>query len=110
MADQHELRVANFHVAPRFVDAQAGEKRGRHEWWIELKMTTPAAPAPEVIAACLDVQLERRNDDYEAKRKGSGLELPWVRLVAPGTFEHWLRARGKWGEQNKMPRCRSDRG
>ncbi len=109
VAGQHGLTVANFHVAPRFVDARAGEKRGRHEWWIELKDTPAAAPAPEIMAAGLDVQLQRRNDDYEAKRQGGGLETPWVRLVAPGTFEHWLRGHGKWGGQSKMPRCRSDR-
>jgi hypothetical protein len=32
-----------------------------------------------------------------------------VRLVMPGVFEHWMRYRGKWGGQHKMPRCRSDR-
>jgi hypothetical protein len=57
----------------------------------------------------LDAELIRLNDDYEAKRKGLGLEPPVVRMVAPGTFEQWMRARGKWGGQSKMPRCRSDR-
>ena len=59
--------------------------------------------------ALLDAGLQRRNEDYEAKRRGGGLEEPMVRLVPPGTFELWLRARGRWGGQNKMPRCRSDR-
>ena len=27
----------------------------------------------------------------------------------PGVFEHWLTHRGKWGGQNKLPRCRADR-
>ncbi|MFZ9682042.1 MAG: hypothetical protein ACO3DQ_02390 [Cephaloticoccus sp.] len=27
----------------------------------------------------------------------------------PGIFESWMRAKGKWGGQNKMPRCRNDR-
>jgi hypothetical protein len=27
----------------------------------------------------------------------------------PGVFEHWMRSASKWGGQNKMPRCRSDR-
>jgi hypothetical protein len=38
-----------------------------------------------------------------------GLDPPFVRLVMPGVFEHWMRYHGKWGGQNKMPRCRSDR-
>jgi len=41
--------------------------------------------------------------------KAEGLEPPVVRLVMPGVFEHWMRHQGKWGGQNKMPRCRSDR-
>jgi hypothetical protein len=107
------LSVGNFHVAPVFADTQAGRARGRHEWWLELK----SAAEPRVgevieakdLAPALDAELMRLNDDYEAKRKGGGLGLPEVRLVAPGTFENWLRAKGKWGGQNKMPRCRSDR-
>jgi hypothetical protein len=61
------------------------------------------------LAVALDAELMRLNDDYEAKRKGGGLAVPEVRLVPAGTFEHWLRAKGKWGGQSKMPRCRSDR-
>jgi hypothetical protein len=80
-----------------------------HEWWIELR--AEAGPAADTLALSreLDAALQRLNDDYEAKRLGGGLELPLVRLAASGTFERWLRAKGKWGGQNKMPRCRSDR-
>ncbi|MBL9202310.1 MAG: GH3 auxin-responsive promoter family protein [Opitutaceae bacterium] len=109
VAVERGLTVANFHVAPRFIDTRSGEKRGRHEWWIELKSPMPRAADAAALAIALDGQLQRRNDDYEAKRKGGGLEAPTVRLAAPGTFERWLRERGKWGGQNKMPRCRSDR-
>ena len=64
---------------------------------------------PARLATDLDTELQRLNDDYEAKRLGGGLAPPSVRLVAPGTFEHWQRRQGKWGGQHKMPRCRSDR-
>jgi hypothetical protein len=115
-ARRHGFGVAQFHVAPLFADAEAGRARGRHEWWLELKNLS-SAPGGRVgedggaamLAAELDAELMRLNDDYEAKRKGGGLEPPLVRLVAAGTFERWLRAKGKWGGQNKMPRCRSDR-
>jgi hypothetical protein len=109
------LSVGNFHVAPVFADAAAGRTRGRHEWWIELKNIGGAQADPVTtalaanLAVALDAELMRLNDDYEAKRKGGGLAVPEVRLVAAGTFEHWLRAKGKWGGQSKMPRCRSDR-
>jgi hypothetical protein len=64
---------------------------------------------PDQLGALLDAGLQRRNEDYEAKRRGGGLAAPEVRVVAPGTFAGWLQRRGKWGGQNKMPRCRSDR-
>jgi len=106
---RHGWTIINFHVAPLFVNAAAGRKRGQHEWWVELKVPTIETPTGPVMAPELDAELQRLNDDYEAKRKGGGLEPPVVRLVMPGVFEQWLRSAGKWGGQNKMPRCRSDR-
>lgn len=106
---RHGLSVANFHVAPLFVNSTAGQTRGRHEWWLELKSAARPFPSTAQLAGELDAELKRLNDDYEAKRLGGGLESPLIRLVSPGLFERWLRLRGKWGGQNKMPRCRSDR-
>lgn len=100
--------VVNFHVAPIFAEAAAGVARGCHEWWIELRGEKEGGDAA-ALADELDAALQRRNEDYEAKRQGGGLDAPKVQLVAPGTFELWMRRRGKWGGQNKMPRCRSDR-
>ncbi len=104
---RHRSTIVNFHVAPLFASTVAGRDRGRHEWWIELK--PGMAPTPSQLAVDLDVELQRLNDDYEAKRKGGGLEPPVVHLVPSGTFEQWQRRQGKWGGQHKMPRCRSDR-
>ena len=98
--------VVNFHVAPLFPSGPGG--RGRHEWWIELR-SAGGAVAPAAFGAALDAGLQAGNEDYEAKRRGGGMEEPLVRLVPAGTFELWLRARGRWGGQSKMPRCRSDR-
>jgi hypothetical protein len=109
VCQRHGWSIVNFHVAPLFVDSQAGVSRGRHEWWIELKTPSVVTPTGPMIALELDAELQALNDDYEAKRKGLGLEAPLVRLVMPGLFEHWMRSAGKWGGQGKMPRCRSDR-
>jgi hypothetical protein len=98
--------VVNFHVAPRFTANTLGARRGCHEWWLETKLPAPPAAA---LAAALDAGLQRRNEDYEAKRRGGGLDAPVVRLAPSGTFETWMRRHGKWGGQSKMPRCRSDR-
>jgi hypothetical protein len=109
VCNRHGWQVVNFHVAPVFACSLTGQKRGHHEWWLELRPGTETNPTGPIIAAELDVELQRLNDDYEAKRAGGGLQLPVVRLVMPGVFEKWQRARGKWGGQNKMPRCRGDR-
>jgi len=105
-AGESGLQVTQFHVAPLFTDTIAGRTRGAHEWWIE--PAAGSAPAAD-FTKHLDRELQRLNDDYAGKRRGGGLTHPRVRFVAPGTFESWLRARGRWGGQNKMPRCRSDR-
>ena len=101
--------IANFHVAPIFTHSLTGQNRGRHEWWVELRPGTVSTPTGPQMAVELELELQRLNDDYAAKRKGGTLELPIVRLVMPGVFEHWLRYQGKWGGQHKLPRCRSDR-
>jgi hypothetical protein len=106
---RHGLAIANFHVAPVFADSSKGTVRGRHEWWIELKTAGGAGPDAGPLAEELDAELQRLNEDYEAKRKGGGLDGPVVRLTARGVFEKWMRARGNWGGQGKMPRCRGDR-
>jgi len=102
------VAVADFHVAPVFANAEAGRDRGRHEWWIEFSKTTITIDQNQ-LAGALDVELMIRNDDYEAKRKGTGLAVPVVRIVPAGVFEQWKKVNGRWGGQNKMPRCRSDR-
>jgi hypothetical protein len=109
VCQRHGWTITNFHVAPLFMNSLTGQNRGRHEWWIELKPDTLVTPTSSIMAPELDAELMARNDDYEAKRKGGGLEPPVVRLVMPGVFEHWMRHHGKWGGQSKMPRCRSDR-
>ncbi len=109
VCQSHGWTITNFHVAPLFINSMVGQQRGRHEWWIELRPGTFKNPTGPMLATELDAELQRLNDDYEAKRKGGGLEEPVVRLVMPGVFEHWMREKGKWGGQNKMPRCRSDR-
>ncbi len=109
VCSRHQWTIVNFHVAPIFANSLTGQTRGRHEWWIELKSGTIATPIGPQMAAEIDTELQRLNDDYAAKRRGGGLDAPIVRLVMPGVFKHWLEFRGKWGGQHKTPRCRSDR-
>ncbi len=53
----------------------------------------------------LDADLRARNADYDAHRDDSvGLPLPAIVEAKPGSFEAWMRKRGKLGGQNKVPR------
>lgn len=101
--------IAGFHVAPFFTPSTTGNAPGRHEWWVELHAGTAITPTGPIIAAELDKALIQHNPGYAAKRSSGALEAPYVRLVMPGVFEQWMRHHGKWGGQNKMPRCSSDR-
>jgi hypothetical protein len=105
--------IVNFHVAPFFGGTSAGTSfgkfQGRHEWWVELRAGTIVTPTGPVMAPELDAELRRQNKTYDAKRRDGFLEAPYVRLVMPGVFAQQMRHHGKWGGQNKMPRCQSDR-
>jgi hypothetical protein len=101
--------IVNFHVAPLFATNLTGSNRGRHEWWIELRPGTVATPTGPAMAAVLDTELQRLNEGYLMKRRTGAMDAPTVRLVMPGVFAHWLKHHGRWGGQNKTPRCRSDR-
>ena len=53
----------------------------------------------------LDAGLRRRNADYDAHRaEGVGVPAPAVIGAAAGSFEGWMRRRGRLGGQNKVPR------
>lgn len=96
--------VAEYTVAPVYME---GRSKGAHEWVVEFR--TPPASLPKFTQA-VDEGLKRVNSDYEAKRfKDTTLTEPKITVVPAGTFEHWLRAHGKVGGQNKVPRLYNDR-
>jgi hypothetical protein len=109
MCGRQRWTLVNFHVAPLVVSSLTGQQRGRHEWWIELKPGTVATPTGPQIAPQLDSELLRVSEEYAARRRNGTLDMPVVRLVMPGVFEHWLRFHGRWGGLQKSPRCRGDR-
>ena len=109
VCERQHWTIVNFHVAPLFASNVIGQQRGRHEWWIELKPGTVTTPTGLQMAHQLDAEMVRLSDDYAARRKAGILDVPVVRLVMPGVFEHWLRFHGTWGGVHKTVRCRPDR-
>ncbi|MCP4441698.1 MAG: GH3 auxin-responsive promoter family protein [Aureispira sp.] len=94
-----DAKVCEYTVAPRYLSL---EQKGRHEWAIEFEK----APLNlNTFAQLLDQNLQKLNSDYEAKRyKDIALENLVVHQVSRGTFHKWLRQKGKYGGQSKVPR------
>lgn len=102
---QLNASVTEYTAAPVYFSAE--QNRGGHEWVVEFERE------PEDLKRfnqVLDESLQRINSDYEAKRYKS-LALDQLRLnhVPKGTFIRWMRARGKFGNQNKVPRLANHR-
>lgn len=86
-----------WHVGPVFEGSP-----GRHQYVIEFE-TSPADAGR--FRDRLDDDLRRRNADYAAHRApGVGMPSPGLLVARPGTFEAWMRRRGRLGGQNKVPR------
>ena len=102
---QMDAAVSEYTAAPVYFGS--GKSKGGHEWVVEFER----APSDmEQFNQLLDETLQRINSDYEAKRfKGMALQRLLLRAVPKGTFHRWMRARGKFGNQNKVPRLANHR-
>ena len=90
----------DFHVGPVF--PADPRNPGHHLYLVEF---ADAAPDLARFAAELDAELNRLNEDYAAHRVGDlTMSAPEVRVVRRGGFDEWMKARGKFGGQNKVPR------
>jgi hypothetical protein len=95
--------VTEFTVAPQ-IHPQGGAPY--HEWFVEFERV------PDNIrdfAKALDTALQKQNIYYEDLRKGNILSTAIVRVVRKGGFRAMMKARGKLGGQNKVPRLSNDR-
>jgi hypothetical protein len=99
--------VVDFAVGPVFPDSETS--RGGHRYVMEFGEEVPSAERITRFAQAVDVDLNRRNDDYRAHRSGGfGLLPPEVIAVGHGTFAAWMRRRGQLGGQHKVPRVITD--
>ncbi len=101
---QTGAQVSEYTAAPVFMDAQG---KCRHQWLVEFSV----APADlQQFASILDATLQQLNSDYEAKRhKNITLQRLELISVPQGTFERWLKSKGKLGGQHKVPRLSNER-
>ncbi len=101
---QLDAIVTDYTVAPIYF---SGTGKGGHEWLIEFEK-----PPHDLdhFTTKLDINLQKLNSDYEAKRyRSMALERLRLRPVPHGTFLSWLRSKGKLGGQHKVPRLANHR-
>ena len=96
--------VNDYTAAPIYF---SDDNNGAHEWLVEFEK------APEDVDTFtreLDIALQSLNSDYEAKRhKNIALRMPVMRVLKKGSFNNWLKSRGKLGGQHKIPRLSNER-
>ena len=99
-----DCRIAEFSLSPKF---EKDEKSiGYHYWIIEFLQKPESL---EEFNNILDVELQKINVDYKAKRAyNSPLKKLIVREVRKNTFYKWLKSQNKLGGQFKIPRISND--
>jgi hypothetical protein len=97
-------KVSEFTAAPVYLD---GKKKARHQWAIEFNKKPDDIGFFEMT---LDLELQKLNSDYEAKRKGDMILLPLEVLICEqNTFYKWMKEKHKLGGQHKVPKLSNNR-
>jgi hypothetical protein len=107
--EQSSVSLNEYSVGALYPE-KAGDLGG-HLYVVELSKGSLATDAAQhQFLDVLDKELCRLNEDYDAHRaQGFGLHPPKLCLVPAGTFVSWMKSRGKFGGQHKVPRLISDR-
>lgn len=97
------VELIEFTVAPCVT---VTEGLPHHEWLVEF--ATPPHNA-DAFSLELDNQLRALNVYYDDLIRGNVLSTLHLTALPPGTFINYMKARGKLGGQNKVPRLSNDR-
>ncbi len=101
-----DVNVRDYAVGAIYPDRQ-GEK-GRHLFVVEFAGEV-GPQTVERFTEVLDKSLAEANLDYREHRLNDVQMLaPVVQVAKAGTFAEWMKARGKLGAQNKVPRVIND--
>jgi hypothetical protein len=96
--------ITEYTAAPIYMDQN---RNGGHQWLFEFSKMPDSI---EYFIEILDNSLKAVNSDYEAKRyKSISLAYPVIEIAREGLFYDWLKARGRLGGQNKVPRLANNR-
>ncbi|RZK49297.1 MAG: GH3 auxin-responsive promoter family protein [Pedobacter sp.] len=104
VSNAQQVSITEFTVAPQ-VNPEHGELP-YHEWFIEFEK----APADiEIFSELLDKALQKKNIYYFDLIEGKVLKPLVIRSLQPEAFVNYMKAQGKLGGQNKVPRLSNDR-
>jgi hypothetical protein len=99
-----DTRVVEFTVAPQVTPLEGGLPY--HEWWVEFD----EIPADlDRFAQFLDREMVKQNIYYDDLIQGSVLKPLVIRVLKKDSFRAYMKAQGKLGGQNKVPRLSNDR-
>lgn len=104
VANAEDVEITEFTVAPQ-VNPPSGELP-YHEWFIEF------AKAPKDLAAFskkVDSAMQKKNIYYFDLIEGKILQPLIIRTLQKDAFVNYMKAQGKLGGQNKVPRLSNDR-
>lgn len=99
-----DITINEFTVAPQLNPPEGGLPY--HEWFVESKDEDADWDA---FAKAIDSNLQNQNSYYEDLIKGNILRPAVITRVPEGTFNEYMKRRGKLGGQNKVPRLSNDR-
>lgn len=104
IAAEEGVEITEFTVAPQVNPIE--NQLPYHEWFIEFAKT------PKDLAAFslkVDEALQKKNIYYKDLITGKVLQPLMIRNLKPQAFINLMRAEGKLGGQNKVPRLANDR-
>jgi len=104
VARDEGIRIVEFTVAPQV--RPANNETPYHEWFIEFENLPDNLDA---FAKKVDRKMEQQNIYYEDLIKGKILQTLKIRPLQKNAFRNLMKARGKLGGQNKVPRLSNDR-
>jgi acyl-CoA synthetase (AMP-forming)/AMP-acid ligase II len=102
-AAEENVRITEFTVAPR---VQSDSGLPYHEWFVEFENMPEDLQA---FAMKVDQNLRQKNIYYDDLLTGSILQPLKIRPVRKQGFIDYMKAIGKLGGQNKVPRLSNDR-
>ena len=102
-AEQQHAEIVEFTVAPMVTPA---EGLPYHEWFIEFHRMPDDL---ERFRLAIDDSLQKQNIYYRDLIQGHILQSLKLRLLKKDSFINYMRAQGKLGGQNKVPRLANDR-